>query len=169
MDRNSNTVAGTVGMEKDSELDRAQSLHISASTTVTRDIGDDTRDLVFPDGGFESWLQVVGGVLVTMNTWFGYTGVSEYLVHVLMCNKGTGQHVGYLSNLLLIANTPTGFRQRYILDWVNTSIPPIVRWGIVWSALRSRLFKAYVVVWRSHHSSSLASHITLWGIRVGQW
>ncbi|KAF8420469.1 major facilitator superfamily domain-containing protein [Tirmania nivea] len=77
MDRNSNTVAGTADVEKDGgELDRVQSLPAFADslpTTATRDIGNDTMtresDYMFPDGGFEAWLQVVGGFLITANTW----------------------------------------------------------------------------------------------------
>ena len=73
-------------MERDGgELDRVQSLPAFADnfpTISTHDIGDDTREKVagdhmFPDGGFEAWLQVVGGFLAALNTWFGHMNGSQ--------------------------------------------------------------------------------------------
>jgi len=82
MDRNSNAADGTVGVEKDGGLGRSQSLHAFAPTIATRNIDNGTRekamrDHVFPDGGFEAWLQVVGGFLATVNTWFGHMNGSQ--------------------------------------------------------------------------------------------
>lgn len=89
---NSNTVADTLNMEKTasgSGLDRVQSLRIFADnlpTTTFYDIDHGTRprdddkamgDHTFPDGGFEAWLQVVGGFLIGVNTWFGHMNESQ--------------------------------------------------------------------------------------------